>query len=303
MRNGNACRRVGAFVGAAAIAGQLIVRIAWRTGHGSCSVAIAVVLVALPVSAQVVQDTTNVIGMLITLILVVGGPALVGVGADWAVRLCISVRDASMPYRASSQFILARWAGQITKFPKANITTIAVPLIDECKPKGGKIRLIGGDGSYFTGEKQEELRRAMKKWIVDYDMDIQYLLVQPAPGVPEAMKAFSKEALGDKGDKLSVFVRDDSVEMPADVQHLADFLATYHPNLISWPSGEDTARALWLEGRHPPHEDVSYDNRWVPPGSMSDPVSRHAGPTMTWNDVFLRWERAFDELSQCMVAR
>lgn len=96
--------------------------------------------------------------------------------------------------------------------------------------------------------------------------------------------------------------------MPEDTSRLASFLATYHPNLVSWPGGDDhvgfdmarhSNRAMWLEGRHLPGESVSYDNRWVPPCSMQDIVPGHAnGSAMTWNDVFSTWEEAFDDLKR-----
>lgn len=307
MIDSNTCRRADTFVGATTAVAHLFARIAERNKNcGLYSVAIILVLVALPASAQAVDGDWNGVAMLLAIVLVVGGPALVGLGADGIIRLCIRLRNEAIPLGASIPFVLAHWASRVTKFGRANISTIAVPLIDECKPRGGMIRLVGGDGSYFTGANKEKLRNAMRKWIVDNDMEVQYLLAQPGLGVPEAMREFSKTALQEKGHMLSVFVLEDNANLSGDAKRLADFLATYHPNLVSWPSndGKSMNRAMWLEGKHLPGEDVSHDNRWIPPSSMADPISGGVdGPTMTWNDAFLQWNRALDELKQEMASR
>ncbi len=133
-------------------------------------------------------------------------------------------------------------------------------------------------------------------------MKVQYLLVRPGTGIVKAMKKFSETDLNGKGHMLSVFALEDTVDLPDDPKRLADFLVTYHPNLISWPGdGESTNRAMWLEGKHLPGKDVSHDNRWVPPRSMSYPVSRSIGGSATWEDTFLHWDKALDNLQQYMV--
>lgn len=308
MNHGNTFGRTDTFEGATTAAGHMIVRIAERNGNcGLYFVAITMVLFAPPASAQGADNDPSGLATLLAIILAVGGPALVGWGVDGVIRLSNRLDNATISIRASIPFVLAGWANRVTKFRKANISTIAVPLIDECKPQGGTIRLIGGDGAYFTGANKDKLRNALWKWIVEDDMEVQYLLAHPGPGVAEAMRKFSKEELPNKADMLSIFVlEEEDANLPDDVKRLADFLITHHPNLISWPSsdGENTNRAMWIEGKHLPGEDVSYDNRWVPPGSMSDPVSADSrGPTMTWNDAFLQWDRELDNLKQWMVSQ
>ena len=295
---------VDTFMGVAATAGQMVVRVTECNGYyGLRSVVIMMVLVALPASAQVHGDS-NHIGMLLVIILLVGGPALSGLAADGVVRLGVRLRNATIPLGASIPPVLSRWARRLTKFKKANITTIAVPLINQCKPQGGTIRLVGGDGYYFIGDNQDKLRNALRKWIVEDDMDVQYLLTQPRTGVVKAMKEFSETKLEGKGHMLSVFALEENADLSDDAKRLADFLITFHPNLISWPGDESTNRAMWLEGKHLPGEDVSHDNRWVPPGSMSAPVSGAVrGPTMTWEDIFFRWDKALDDLKQSMVSQ
>lgn len=306
MCDSNTFWRAMPFVGATTAAPLVVVRIA--EGNGSCglySVAIMMVLVALPASAQVVHSDSSGIAMLLAAILVIGGPALVGLGADRLIRLCIHLRNMATPLGASIPFVLARWSSRVTKFKTANISTIAVPVIDECKPRGGTIRLVGGDGAYFTGANRERLQSAVRRWIVEDDMNVQYLLTKPGDGVVQAMKKFSERELAGKGHMLSVFVLEDDAKLSNDAKLLADFLLTYHPNLISWPREDgSTNRAMWLEGKHLPTEDVSHDNRWVPPGSMSDPVSEDGrGPTITWEKTFLHWDTALDDLKQEMVAQ
>lgn len=307
--------RVVTFFRAAAAAGQVVVLVAAHNGkYGSRSVPILMVLVALPASAQVAHGDSNGIAVLYA-ILLISAPALFGMAAHRVFRSCVQVRDAAILFRLCVYLrdatilrpliSLAHWANQVTKFETANITTIAVPLINECKPRGGTIRLVGGDGSYFTGDNREKLRSAMRKWIIDDDMSVQYLLMRPRADVVKAMKKFSEMELADKGDKLEVFVLEDSESLSEDAKRVADVLGTYHPNLISWPGNDkSTNRAMWLEGMHLPGEDVARDNRWVPPRSMSDPVSGTvAGSTMIWEDTFRRWDEALDDLKQGMVVQ
>ena len=103
---------------------------------------------------------------------------------------------------------------------------------------------------------------------------------------------------------LSVFLIPDIDDMPDDdMKRLANFLVTYHPNLVSWPNDDESPnRAMWLEGKHLPRESVSHDNRWVPPKAMSDPVSRDVGNSaMTWSDFFASWDEALDDLKLRMT--
>lgn len=306
--------RVVDFFRMAAAVGHVVVLVVAHNGKcGSRSIPILTVLVASPVSAQAAHGGSNGTAILFAIFLI-SAPALVGVVAHRVIRLWVYLRNEAIFFRlclrlrhktkSSRQFIsLAPWANQVTEFGKANITTIAVPLIDEWKPRRGKIRLVGGDGSYFTGDNKEKLRRALRRWIIDDMMEVEYLLMKPHADVVEALKKFAETDLVGSADKLSVFVLEDYKNLPEGAKRLADFLGTYHPNLISWPVNDEIKhRAMWLEGMHMPGKDVSYDNRWIPPRSMSSPVSRTIhGPT--WEDTFHRWDKALDDLKQDMVAQ
>ena len=296
----------------ATVSGHVIVRIAERSGnHALYFVAALAVLVALPALAQETDDDPSGIVMLLAGILIIGTPALAGLGVDKVVRLCAHprvlrlrtrIRGEIVLYGASIPFVLARWVRQVTKFPVANISTIAVPLIDKCEPRSGRVRLVGGDGSYFIGKNSDKLQDAMRRWIDDCHMEVQYLLVGPGKGVVEAMQEFRETELSRK-NSLSIFVLENKTGLSEDDKCLADVLVTSHPNLISWPDKDgSTNRAMWLEGRHLPDTDVSYDNRWVPPDSMPLLGSGHRSTT-TWADTFLFWDKALDDLQQGMVSK
>ena len=314
MLNCNAFWRATTSGEEATVSGHVIVRIAERNGnHALYFVAAVAVLVALPALAQETDGDPSGIAMLLAGILIIGAPALVGLGAHWMVHLCTrprvlslcaGIRGEIVSYGASIPFVLARWARRVTNFPIANISTIAVPLIDKCNPRRGIVRLVGGDGSYFIGKNRDKLQNAIRRWIDECHMEVQYLLVGPGNGVVEAMQEFKKTELRRK-DGLRIFVLEDKTGLSEDDKCLADVLITSHPNLISWPDKDgSTNRAMWLEGSHLPGTDVSHDNQWVPPNSMSLLASEGSRrSTTTWEDTFLFWDKALDDVQQGMASQ
>lgn len=185
-----------------------------------------------------------------------------GVGFFWAAILVLT-GPALGGLAVCMAMIGWRWSNRAKVFARADIASVLVPLIDHAGFRGrGTIQIVGSDGGYLTGAKKRGLTEAIRRWVGE-GCNFRYILVAPTT--------------------------------PADVQALERILRTCHPTLIWSEDGEH--KAMWIEGNHPAGEDVSYNNQWVPPAAMNQPVADL--PNQTWSDVFSAWDERLRRLCEC----
>ena len=225
------------------------------------------------------------IGFFISAVLVLGGPVLGGV----FVYVLLNVPRRTTWRWATVAMAHLFWSRKPKNFARAHIASALVPLVDNVGLEGGTIQIVGSDGGYLTGEKEEELTTAIKKWTSN-GYKVRYILVSPSHDATRKL-----EELGSAlGDRLEVLLLDfiSAKSLPKKARRLKNVLATRHPTLI-W-SDSDDRKAMWIEGNHPLGESVSYNNQWIPPAAMGNPVPDW--PNRTWEDVFWTWRSQLDLL-------
>ena len=190
------------------------------------------------------------------------------------------------------------WGTRRLSFGEANAATLAVSLIDGIDLKKGVLCIVGGDG-YIGGEGKgpQMLEDAVKRW-TRQGLTVRYLLFRSSGDALEKLTNLQRQA----GDSLEVYVLK---EAPQGFKEIVDVLETYHPNLICGTDKNGAAKkAMWIEGRHFPGADISYDNQWVPPKAMEKPVKGLApdtdGNRVRWNAIFDTWQKKFEELLPLM---
>lgn len=225
-------------------------------------------------------------------VLVLAGPALGGLAVCTLVAVCR--RTTSAPWAIGSMASW-RWSGRARVFARADIASVLVPLIDHAGLQGrSTIQIVGSDGGYLTGAKKKGLLDAIRKW-VKAGHEFRYILVAPSNEAVAELEALKEQICGEdeaSSERLEILQLGgkmpgaSATNTPADIQLLARILHTCHPTLI-W-SENSASRAMWIEGNHPPGEEVSYDNQWVPPAAMSQSLADL--PNQTWSDVFSAWD-------------
>lgn len=238
-------------------------------------------------------ESAGGIGFLFSAVLVLGGPALGGV----VVYVILNVPRAITRWRwTTAAMAYWRWSRVPKNFARAEIASILVPLVDHAGLEEGTIQIVGSDGGYLAGPKEEKLTAAIKKWTKE-GHKVRYILVSPSD---EA--ALKLEELGSAlGDRLEVLVLDSAStkSLPKKARRVKRVLTTCHPTLI-W-SNNDDHKAMWIEGNHPFGENVSYNNQWVPPAAMGKSVPDW--PNRTWEDVFSTWRSQLDVLCEHIPSR
>ena len=251
-----------------------------------------VAVLAPSVSAE---ESASGVGFFWVAVLVLAGPALGGL-AVCAAMIGWRWTTSKMPW-AIGLIASRRWSSRPKVFARADIASVLVPLIDHAGFRGrGTIQIVGSDGGYLTGAKKKGLTDAIRKW-VEEGYSFRYILVAPSKEAVAELEALKEQVsrqddtaperfevlqLGGRAPGASA----SPPSTPVDVQCLERILRTCHPTLI-W--SEDKAhRAMWIEGNHPAGEDVSYNNRWIPPAAMSQAVADL--PNQTWSDVFSAWD-------------
>lgn len=262
-------------------------RICLRDAVGS-SFILAFSTVALYPTSALGAEPIGDIGFFASAILVLGGPVIGAV----VVYVMLNVPRAAMTWPwAVTMMARWRWSKVPKDFPKADIASILVPLVDYTGIDKGTIQIVGGDGRYLIGQKKDKLTDAIKRWTTEKKKQyrVRYILVSPHH---EAIRKL-EELRGELGDHLEVLVLScTNKNLPKKARRLKDVLTTCHPILI-W-SDDGKRKAMWIEGNHPREEDVSYNNRWIPPAAMGKAVPDW--PNRTWADVFSTWQSQLDFL-------
>jgi hypothetical protein len=150
--------------------------------------------------------------------------------------------------------------GSIKEFlPSAACSTDMAPRFEALDMQGAKVRIVGGDGTYFCSDNRKRLS-ALLKQTVGRGASVEYYLINP---VPAALDAIVDLGL-DRIERLNFFAFDMGRADEAALA-LAKTLETKHPTTIEMRNGN----ALWLEGNHPPKSHHAYGVVYIPPLAMS----------------------------------
>lgn len=261
------------------------------------------IVVALLATSASAAESASGVGFFWAAVLVLTGPALGGLAVCMAM---IGWRwtTSKAPW-AIGQMAAWRWSNRARVFARADIASVLVPLIDHAGFRGrGTIQIVGSDGGYLTGAKKSGLTDAIRRWVGE-GCNLRYILVAPNQAAVAELEALKEQIARDDETASGRFeviqlggeapTAGASSTTPADVQALERILRTCHPTLIWSEDGE--RKAMWIEGNHPAGEDVSYNNQWVPPAAMNQPVADL--PNQTWSDVFSAWDERLRRLCEC----
>lgn len=154
---------------------------------------------------------------------------------------------------------------------------------------GGRIQVLGGDGTYINQEKGAVWSDGLDAWLKE-GLNVDYILLEIDEHTHAQYTRLSKELNGRHEARFRVIVaREPSGGYPKDVKGTEEDLHTCHPTLLY--GSDNSGRAMWIEGDHQPNSEYAYDVRYVPPKAMND----------EWQREFMHYESQIEKIKSYCV--
>lgn len=138
--------------------------------------------------------------------------------------------------------------------------------------RGGRIQVLGGDGTYINQEKGFVWSDGLEAWLKE-GLDVDYILLNIDEPTREQYRHLLNKLNGGDNARLRVIVaQKPNGGYPEGVRGTEEDLRTCHPTLLY--GSDQGRRAMWIEGDHQPNSEYAYDVSYVPPNAMNDERKR-----------------------------